>query len=80
MPVLSIYIPLDTLALAISHSYYHADCYIQVYLSGKLHLHGDATSEPYKPTFLATCLMVVLQPSGYSVFHGGDTPIQLSLS
>ena len=30
-------------------------------------------------TFLATCLMVVLQPSGYSVFYGGDTPIQLSL-
>ena len=30
--------------------------------------------------FLATHLMVVLQPSGYSVFHGGDTPIQLSLS
>ena len=31
-------------------------------------------------TFLATCLMVVLQLSGYSVFHGGDTPIQLGLS
>ena len=30
-------------------------------------------------TFLATHLLVVLQPSGYSVFHGGDTPIQLSL-
>jgi len=30
-------------------------------------------------TFLATHLMAVLQPSGYSVFHGGDTPIQLSL-
>ena len=30
-------------------------------------------------TFLATRLMTVLQPSGYSVFHGGDTPIQLSL-
>ena len=30
-------------------------------------------------TFLATCLMAVLQPSGYSVFHDGDTPIQLSL-
>ena len=25
MPVLPIYIPLDTPALAISHSYYHAD-------------------------------------------------------
>jgi len=30
-------------------------------------------------TFLTTRLMAVLQPSGYSVFHGGDTPIQLSL-
>ena len=30
-------------------------------------------------TFLATHLMAVLQPSGYSVFHSGDTPIQLSL-
>ena len=30
-------------------------------------------------TFLTTCLMVVLQPSGYSIFHGRDTPIQLSL-
>ena len=29
--------------------------------------------------FLATCLIVVLQPSGYSVFHNGDTPIQLGL-
>ena len=30
-------------------------------------------------TFLATHLMAVLQPSGYSIFHGGDTPIQLGL-
>ena len=30
-------------------------------------------------TFLATRFMVVLQPSGYSVFHSRDTPIQLSL-
>jgi len=29
-------------------------------------------------TFLATCLIAVLQPSRYSVFHSGDTPIQLS--
>jgi len=28
---------------------------------------------------LATCLMVVLQPSRYSIFHGRDTPIQLGL-
>ena len=55
------------------------ECHIQVHLSGKLYPRGDATSEPYKLAFLATCLMVVLQPSGYSIFHGGDTPIQLSL-
>ena len=30
-------------------------------------------------TFLATCLMAVLQPSEYSVFHGRDIPIQLGL-
>ena len=30
-------------------------------------------------TFLATCLMAVLQPSRYSVFYSGDTPIQLGL-
>ena len=29
--------------------------------------------------FLATRLMALLQPSGYSVFHDGDTPIQLGL-
>ena len=29
--------------------------------------------------FLATCLMAVLQPSGYSILHGRDTPIQLGL-
>jgi len=31
-------------------------------------------------TFLTTRLMAVLQLSGYSIFHGRDTPIQLSLS
>ena len=30
-------------------------------------------------TFLATHLMAVLQPSGYSIFYGRDTPIQLGL-
>jgi len=29
--------------------------------------------------FLATHLMAVLQLSGYSAFHGRDTPIQLGL-
>jgi len=26
-------------------------------------------------TFLATYLLIVLQPSRYSIFYGGDTPI-----
>jgi len=30
-------------------------------------------------TFFTTHLKVVLQLSGYSIFHGGDIPIQLSL-
>jgi len=30
-------------------------------------------------TFLTTCLIAVLQASGYSVFNNRDTPIQLSL-
>ena len=29
-------------------------------------------------TFLAICFIVVLQLSRYSIFHNGDTPIQLS--
>ena len=29
--------------------------------------------------FLTTCLMAVLQPSRYSIFHGRDAPIQLGL-
>jgi len=30
-------------------------------------------------TFLTTCLIAVLQPFRYSIFHGRDTPIQLGL-
>ena len=50
----------------------------------KLHPCGEVTSKHTSPpstvaTFLATRLMAVLQPSGYSVFHSGDTPIQLGL-
>ena len=30
-------------------------------------------------TFLATCLLAVLQPSRYSIFYSRDTPIWLSL-
>ena len=29
----------------------------------------------YKSTFLATHFLAVLQPSGYSIFHGRDTSI-----
>ena len=59
-------------------------CHMQVHLSGNnipvVKPPPNHTSLPSTvATFLATHLMVVLQPSGYSVFHGGDTPIQLSL-
>ena len=60
------------------------DCHIQVHLSGN---NVPAVKPPLNhtslpsmvATFLTTYLMAVLQPSRYSVFHGGDTPIQLSL-
>jgi len=60
--------------------YYH----IQVYLSGNnvpaVKPPSNHTSPPSTvATFLTTCLMAVLQPSGYSAFHGRDTPIQLVL-
>ena len=38
------------------------------------------TSLPFTvATFLATYLMVVMQSSGYSIFHNRDTPIQFGL-
>ena len=60
------------------------DCHIQVYLSGN---NVPAVKPPPNhtslsfivATFLTTCLIAVLQPSGYSVFYSRDTPIQLSL-
>ena len=59
-------------------------CHMQVHLSRN---NVPAVEPPLNHTslpstvaiFLATCLMAVLQPSGYSVLHSGDTPIQLSL-
>ena len=45
----------------------------------KLHPHGDIVSQPYKLTFLTTCLVAVMQTSGYSIFHDRDTPILLGL-
>ena len=55
-------------------------CHMQVHLSGNNVLMVkpllNYTSPPFMvATFLATCLMVVLQSSGYSIFHDGDTPI-----
>jgi len=60
------------------------NCHIQVHLSGNnvptVKQPLNHTSLPSMvATLLATCLMAVLQPSGYSVFHDGDTPIQLGL-
>ena len=59
-------------------------CHMQVHLSGNnvpmVKPPLNHTSLPFTAaTFLATCLMAVLQPSGYSIFHSRDTPIQLSL-
>jgi len=50
---------------------------MQVHLSGNnvsaVKLLQSHTSLPsMAATFLATCLMAVLQPSRYSVFHGGE--------
>jgi len=49
--------------------------YITVVKSSPKHISPPSTVA----TFLVTCLMAVLQPSGYSVFQGKDTPIQLGL-
>ena len=59
-------------------------CHMQVHSSGNyiptVESPPKHTSLPsITATFLTTCLMVVLQPSRYSVFYGGDTSIQLSL-
>ena len=59
-------------------------CHMQVYSSRNdipgVILIPNYTSPPSTvATFLVTCLMAVVQPSRYSVFHSGDTPIQLSL-
>ena len=59
-------------------------CHIQAYPSRNyipvVILSPNYTSLPSTvATFLTTCLIAVLQPSRYSVFHSRDTPIQLSL-
>ena len=58
---------------------------MQAYLSGNyisaVISSPNYTSLPFMAaTFLVTCLMAVLQSSRYSIFHGGDIPIQLGLS
>jgi len=59
------------------------ECHMQVHLSGnnipavKLPLNHTSLSST-AATFLATCLMAVLQPSRYSVFYGGDTLVNVS--
>jgi len=62
-----------------------ANCHMQVHLSRNyitvVILSPNYTSLPsMMATFPTTYLIAVLQPSGYSVFHGRNTPIQLSLS
>jgi len=59
-------------------------CHMQVHPSGNnvpaVKPPPNHTSLPSMAvTFLTTYLMAVLQPSGYSIFHDRDTPIQLSL-
>ena len=59
-------------------------CHMQVYPSGNYILAvispPNYTSPPsMAATFLATYLMVVLQLSVYSIFHGRDTSIRLGL-
>ena len=60
---------------------------MQVHLSGKYiptvillsqNVHY-ASSPSMAAILLITCLAVVIQPSRYSVFHNGDTLIQLCL-
>ena len=60
-------------------------CHMQIHPSGNyisiVISSPDYTSLPsIVAIFLARRLIAVLQPSGYSVFHGRDTPIQLGLS
>jgi len=53
----------------------HPENYIPTVMSPLKHTSLPSTAA----TFLATHLMAVLQPSEYSVFHSGDTLIQLGL-
>ena len=50
-------------------------CHMPSPLVQKLHSCGDIVLQLYKPTFLTTHLIVVMQPSRYSISHDKDTPI-----
>ena len=59
-------------------------CHIPSPLIWKTHLCGTFLANNQSlpstvATFLTTHLTAVLQPSGYSIFHGRDTSIQLDL-
>jgi len=56
-----------------------AQCHMLSLLVQKLYPCSNIASQPYKLIFLTTYLMVVIQPSEYSVFYNGDTPILLGL-
>jgi len=74
----------ETLEVAVSDLNGTDICHIQVYLFGnnvpavKPPLNHTSPSST-AATFLTTHLMAVLQPSRYSIFHSGDTSIQLGL-
>ena len=74
-----------TTSLAYPKDYVFASRYhMPSLLIQKLHSHSGVTSKytslpSTAAIFLITHLMAVLQLSGYSIFHGGDTPIQLGL-
>ena len=70
--------------LTVKYIYSLWNCHMQVHLSGNNvpmvkpppnHTSPSSTVA----TFLTTRLMVVLQSSGYSIFHSGNTPIQSGL-
>ena len=78
-----LFLKIYLLLLILCHIFFEI-CYIQVHSSGNyiliVKLSPKHTSSPSTAAiFLATCLMAVLPPSRYSVFHSRDTPIQLGL-
>ena len=66
-------------ALSLAAVSYASSTYPENYIPAVMPPLNHTSPPSMAATFLATRLMAVLQPSGYSVFHGGDTPIQLSL-